>query len=71
VLATVLVALFEGLTLLWIVAVTSNLGILGLFAAALVVIGFRQTLALLRSLEAERARTAGLADEVRALDEVA
>jgi PAS domain S-box-containing protein len=53
------------------VAVTSSLGILGLFAAGLVVVGFRQTLALLRNLEAERGRTARLADEVRALYEVA
>jgi DNA-binding response OmpR family regulator/signal transduction histidine kinase len=53
------------------VAVTTSLGILGLFAAGLVVVGFRQTLALLRNLEAERSRTAVLADEVRALYETA
>lgn len=53
------------------VAVTSGLSILGLLAAGLVVVGFRQTLALLRELEAERRHAAALTDEVRALYETA
>jgi PAS domain S-box-containing protein len=53
------------------IAVTSGLSILGLFAAGLVVVGFRQIIVLLRNLEAERSRTATLAEEVRALYEAA
>ncbi|HWQ16171.1 MAG TPA: response regulator [Roseiflexaceae bacterium] len=49
------------------VGVTSGLGVLGLLAAGLVVMGFRQTLALLHSLDAARRRAATLTEEVRAL----
>jgi two-component system KDP operon response regulator KdpE len=53
------------------VGLTSGLSILGLFAAALVVVGFAQTLRLLDELEAARRRSEELANETHTLYEAA